>query len=62
MAEQLKKHTATKGRPSQLSVEDHIFLCLSYWREYRTLFQVATSFTEFQNQYPQELYAILKTV
>ena len=44
MVEQLKMLVPAKGRPSKLSVEDQILLCLSYWREYRTLFHVATSF------------------
>ena len=44
MVEQLKTHVPTKGRPSKLSVEDQVLLCLSYWREYRTLFHVATSY------------------
>jgi len=44
MVEQLKKHVPTKGRPSKLSLEDQVLLCLSYWREYRTLFHVATSY------------------
>ena len=44
MIEQLKMHVPTKGRPSKLSVEDQVLLCLSYWREYRTLFHVATSY------------------
>ncbi|MFP0816910.1 IS5 family transposase [Acinetobacter baumannii] len=44
MVEQLKKHVATKGRPPKLSAEDQVLLCLSYWREYRTLFHVATSY------------------
>ena len=44
MLEQLKMLVPAKGRPSKLSVEDQILLCLSYWREYRTLFHVATSF------------------
>lgn len=44
MVEQLKTHVATKGRPPKLSVEDKVLLCLSYWREYRTLFHVATSY------------------
>ena len=44
MVEQLKMHVPTKGRPSKLSVEDQVLLCLSYWREYRTLFHVATSY------------------
>ncbi|WP_228146066.1 helix-turn-helix domain-containing protein [Acinetobacter sp. ANC 4558] len=37
-------HVPTKGRPTKLSIEDQILLCLSYWREYRTLFHVATSY------------------
>lgn len=37
MVEQLKMHVPAKGRPSKLSLEDQILLCLSYWREYRTL-------------------------
>ena len=44
MVEQLKMHIPTKGRPSKLSVEDQVLLCLSYWREYRTLFHVSTSY------------------
>lgn len=31
------------GRPPKLSVEDHVLLTLEYWREYRTLFHLATS-------------------
>ena len=42
--EQLKKHVTTKGRRPKLSMEDQVLLCLSYWREYRTLFHVATSY------------------
>jgi hypothetical protein len=44
MVEQLKLHVPAKGRPTKLSIEDQILLCLSYWREYRTLFHVATSY------------------
>ncbi|WP_407503151.1 transposase family protein [Acinetobacter baumannii] len=44
MVEQLKMHVPAKGRPPKLSIEDQILLCLSYWREYRTLFHVATSY------------------
>mgnify|MGYP006359797865 FL=1 len=43
MVEQLKKHLPTTGRPAKLSLEDQVLLSLSYWREYRTLFHVATS-------------------
>jgi len=32
------------GRPRKLSVEDQVLLTLSYWREYRTQFHVASSF------------------
>ena len=44
MVEQLKMHIPARGRPSKLSVEDQVLLCLSYWREYRTLFHVSTSY------------------
>ena len=37
-------HVPAKGRLPKLSIEDQILLCLSYWREYRTLFHVATSY------------------
>ncbi|WP_406878316.1 transposase family protein [Acinetobacter baumannii] len=44
MVEQLQKHVSAKGRPPKLSLEDQDLLCLSYWREYRTLFHVATRY------------------
>ena len=44
MVEQLKMHIPAIGRPPKLSLEDQVLLCLSYWREYRTLFHVATSY------------------
>ncbi|TPR59100.1 transposase family protein [Acinetobacter baumannii] len=44
MVEQLQKYVSAKGRPPKLSLEDQVLLCLSYWREYRTLFHVATSY------------------
>ncbi|WP_424586278.1 helix-turn-helix domain-containing protein [Acinetobacter baumannii] len=44
MVEQLQKHVSAKGRTPKLSLEDQVLLCLSYWREYRTLFHVATSY------------------
>ena len=44
IVEQLKKHLPTTGRPAKLSLEDQVLLSLSYWREYRTLFHVATSY------------------
>jgi hypothetical protein len=31
------------GRPSKLSLEDQILITLTYWREYRTYFQIGTS-------------------
>src|SRR5947199_4724677 len=31
------------GRPPKLSVADQVLLTLEYWREYRTLFHLATS-------------------
>lgn len=44
MVEQLNMHVPAKGRPPKLSIEDQILLCLSYWREYRTLFHIATNY------------------
>ncbi|WP_416680039.1 helix-turn-helix domain-containing protein [Acinetobacter sp. 228] len=44
MVEQLQQHVPAKGRPPKLSIADQILLCLSYWRESRTLFHVATSY------------------
>lgn len=32
------------GRPSKLRLEDQLLLTLQYWREYRTLFHIATSY------------------
>ena len=32
------------GRPRKLRVEDQVLLTLSYWREYRSQFHVASSF------------------
>lgn len=37
-------HKRRPGRPSKLSLEDQLLLTLSYWREYRTLFHIATSY------------------
>ncbi|WP_167561096.1 transposase family protein [Acinetobacter soli] len=34
----------SKGRPPKLCLENQVLLCLSYWREYLTLFHVATSY------------------
>ena len=44
MVEQLKRHLSTTGRPAKLNLEDQVLLSLSYWRGYRTLFHVATSY------------------
>jgi len=38
----IKKRRKT-GRPPKLTVEDQVLLTLEYWREYRTLFHLATS-------------------
>ncbi|MCF9047505.1 helix-turn-helix domain-containing protein [Acinetobacter nectaris] len=35
---------SSKGRSPKLCLEDQVLLCLSYWREYRTLFHIATSY------------------
>ena len=32
------------GRPSKLALADQLLLALSYWREYRTLFHLATEY------------------
>jgi hypothetical protein len=34
----------TRGRNSELSVEDQVLLTLSYWREYRTQFHLGQDF------------------
>ncbi|RUP39445.1 MAG: transposase family protein [Acinetobacter sp.] len=44
MLTELKCHVPTKGRPSTLDLEDQLLLCLSYWREYRTLFHVGMTY------------------
>ena len=44
MVEQMQMHIHSKGRPAKLCPEDQVLLCLSYWREYRTLFHVASSY------------------
>lgn len=44
MLDELKLHIPVKGRPSKLDLEDQLLLCLSYWREYRTLFHVGMSY------------------
>lgn len=32
-----------EGRPPKLVVEDQVLLTLEYWREYRTMFRLGTS-------------------
>ncbi|MGZ7882584.1 helix-turn-helix domain-containing protein [Acinetobacter soli] len=44
MLTKLKLHVPVKGRPCKLDLEDQLLLCLSYWREYRTLFHVGMSY------------------
>src|SRR5829696_5914351 len=39
----LTKTRRKTGRPPKLAVEDQVLLTLEYWREYRTLFHLATS-------------------
>jgi hypothetical protein len=34
----------TRGRNSELSVEDQVLLTLSYWREYRTMFHLGQDY------------------
>ena len=44
MVEQMQMQISSKGRPPKLCLADPVLLCLSYWREYRTLFHVAASY------------------
>lgn len=47
MLEVLKAREGRKkrpGRPPKLALEDQLLLTLQYWREYRTLFHIATSY------------------
>lgn len=34
----------TRGRSSELSIEDQVLLVLSYWREYRTMFHLGQDY------------------
>lgn len=43
VSNRLTKTRRKAGRPPKLSVEDQVLLTLEYWREYRTLFHLATS-------------------
>src|SRR5215213_1412197 len=43
VSQRLTKERPKTGRPPKLSVEDQVLLTLEYWREYRTLFHLATS-------------------
>src|SRR5215216_1299993 len=43
VSKRLTKTRRKSGRPPKLSVEDQVLLTLEYWREYRTLFHLATS-------------------
>ena len=43
VSQRLTKERRKAGRPPKLSVEDQVLLTLEYWREYRTLFHLATS-------------------
>ncbi len=44
MLEVVSQSQRAFGRPRKLSVEDQVLLTLSYWREYRSQFHVASSF------------------
>lgn len=44
MVEQMQMQISSKGRPPKLCLEDQVLLCLSYWREYRTLLHVAAGY------------------
>jgi hypothetical protein len=43
VSHRLIKQRRKSGRPPKLTVEDQVLLTLEYWREYRTLFHLATS-------------------
>ena len=43
VSHRLAKSRRKPGRPPKLPVEDQVLLTLEYWREYRTLFHLATS-------------------
>lgn len=43
VANHLRQQRRLPGRPTKLAVEDQVLLTLEYWREYRTLFHLATS-------------------
>jgi hypothetical protein len=43
VSKRLTKTRRKSGRPPKLTVEDQVLLTLEYWREYRTLFHLATS-------------------
>lgn len=40
----MQKHIPAKFKPPKLNVEDKVLLCLSYCREYRTLFHIVTNY------------------
>ena len=44
MLTELKLDIPAKGRPCKLDLEVQLLLCLSYWREYRTLFHVGMTY------------------
>jgi len=43
VSNRLTRRRRKTGRPPKLTVEDQVLLTLEYWREYRTLFHLATS-------------------
>ena len=40
----LHQHAPTFGRPPKLSIADQLLLTLCYWREYRTMFHIASDY------------------
>ena len=44
MVKILNAHSASTGRPPTLTKKDQLLLCLSYWREYRTLFHIGMTY------------------
>ena len=42
---ELKRTRKKPGRPTRLSIEDQVLLTFEYWREYRTQFHIANSWS-----------------
>jgi hypothetical protein len=45
ISDHLSKTRGKTGRPPKLSLEDQVLMTLEYWREYRTFFHIARSWS-----------------